>query len=69
MTSLEIGAAIAMIFLATGIAVGVLIVTVLPQLRYYRHTRRYLDDRMREELPHRDDEGWPPRWPDRREGS
>lgn len=69
MTSLEIGAGIAMIFLATGIAVGVLIVTVLPQLRYYRHARRYLDDRTREELPPPDDEGWPPRWPDRREGS
>lgn len=69
MTSLEIGAAIAMIFLATGIAVGVLIVTVLPQLRYYRHARRYLDDRMREELPSSDDEDWQSRWPYRREGS
>ena len=63
MTSFEIGAAIAMIFLAAGIGVGVLLVTVLPQLRYYRYARRYLDDRMREELPHRDGDEQSPRWP------
>jgi len=65
MTAFEIGVVIALIFLAIGIAVGVLIVVVLPQLRYYRHARRYLDDRMREELPPRDDDDWPPRWPGR----
>jgi hypothetical protein len=64
MTSLEIGAAIALTFLAIGIAVGVLIVVVLPQLRYYRRARRYMDERAREELPPRDD-NWPPRWPGR----
>ncbi len=63
MTSLEIGAGIAMVFLAIGITVGVLIVIVLPQLRYYRHARRYLDDRRREELPPYDDGERPPRWP------
>jgi hypothetical protein len=63
MTAFEIGVVIALIFLAIGIAVGVLIVVVLPQLRYYRHARRYLDDRVREQLPPRDDDDWPPRWP------
>jgi hypothetical protein len=65
MTSLEIGAAIAAIFLGIGIVVGVLIVIVLPQLRHYHHARRYLDDRMREELPSHDGGAWPPRWPGR----
>lgn len=63
MTSLEIGAAIAMTFLGAGIVVGVLIVIVLPQLRYYRHARRFLDDRMREELPPFDDDEQRRRWP------
>ena len=65
MTSLEIGAAIALTFLAIGIGVGVLIVVVLPQLRYYRRARRYMDDRVREELPPHEDDDWPPRWPGR----
>jgi hypothetical protein len=69
MTDFEIGAVIAVIFLAVGIVVGVLIIVTLPQIRYYRHARRYLDDRMREELLSPDDEDWQSRWPYRREGS
>jgi hypothetical protein len=63
MTDFEIGALIVAVSLAIGITVGVLIVIALPQLRYYRRARRYLDDRRREELPPYDDGEQPPRWP------
>jgi hypothetical protein len=42
--------------------VGVLIVIALPQIRYYRHARRYLDDRSREELPPPPQEDERPPW-------
>lgn len=66
MTAFEIGAVLALIFLATGIVVGVLIVIALPQIRYYRVARsRYLDDRRREELPPPgEDDDKPPWWQD-----
>jgi hypothetical protein len=51
MTGFEIGAAIVVIALAIGIAVGILIVIALPQIRYYRNARRYLDRGGWEELP------------------
>jgi hypothetical protein len=62
MTDFEVGAVIAMIFLVFGIVVGVLIVIALPQIRYYRHARRYLDDRSREELPPPPQEDERPPW-------
>jgi hypothetical protein len=65
MTYFEIGAVFALIFLVTGIVVGVLIVIALPQIRYYRVARRYLDDRSREELPPSgEDDEKPPWWQD-----
>jgi hypothetical protein len=63
MTDFEVGVVIAMIFLVFGIVVGVLIVISLPQIRYYRRARRYLDDRSREELaPPREEDERPPWW-------
>jgi hypothetical protein len=65
MTDFEIGAVIAVIFLAVGIVVGVLIIVTLPQIRYYRVTLRYMDDRAREALPPpRGDDERPPWWQD-----
>jgi hypothetical protein len=64
MTYFEIGAAIVAVSLAIGITVGVLIVIALPQIRYYRRARRYLDHSGREELPPREDDEKPPWWQD-----
>jgi hypothetical protein len=63
MTGFEIGAVIAVIFLSVGIGAGVLLVVALPQIRFYRYARRYLDDHMREELPAHEDDEHSPRWP------
>ena len=75
MTAFEIGAAIVAVSLAIGIVVGVLIVIALPQIRHYRNARKYLDHGGWEEkhldhggweeLPPRDDDERPPRWPER----
>ena len=51
MTAFEIGAAIVAVSLAIGIVVGVLVVIALPQIRYYRRARRYLDHGGWEDLP------------------
>jgi hypothetical protein len=64
MTSFEIKALVVMIFLALGIAVGVLIVIALPQIRYYRNARRYLHHGGWEELPPPEGEDRPPWWLD-----
>jgi hypothetical protein len=63
MTAFEVGAAIVAVSLAIGIVVGVLIVIALPQIRYYRRARRYLDHGGWEELPPPEDNGNPPHWP------
>ena len=64
MTDFEIGALIVAIALAIGITVGVLIVIALPQIRYYKKARRYLDHGGWEELPPREDDEKPPWWQD-----
>lgn len=64
MTAFEVGAVIVGISLAVGIAVGVLIVIALPQIRYYRNARRHLYRTRREEVPQREDDERPPWWQD-----
>jgi hypothetical protein len=65
MTSFEMKVLVVTMFLAIGIAVGMLIVIALPQIRYYRRARRYMDRGGWEQLPPRDydEENRPPRWP------
>jgi hypothetical protein len=64
MTAFEIGAAIVAVSLTIGMVLGVLIVIALPQIRYYRKARRYLDHGGWEELPPREDDEKPPWWQD-----
>lgn len=64
MTPFETGAVIVAVFLAIGITVGVLIVVALPQVRYYRNARRYMNGGDWEEPPSLDEDGNPPRWPE-----
>ena len=64
MTDFELKAIIVVIFLAAGIAVGVLIVVALPQIRFYRRARHYLDYRTRELPPPPEDQEKPPWWQD-----
>jgi hypothetical protein len=47
-------------FFVAGIVMGVLIVARLPRLRC---RSRYLHGDGWQELPYRDDDEWPPRWP------
>ncbi len=51
------------IFFAVGIAVGVLIVIALPQLRRRRYRQRYMDGGSWQEPPAIDEDEGPPRWP------
>lgn len=62
MTSFELEALIVMTFIAIGIAVGVLIVIALPQIRYYRNARRYVERGGREELPPPPEDEEKPPW-------
>jgi hypothetical protein len=72
MSGFELVAGVIGIFFVVGIAVGVLVVIALPQLRPGRR-RRYVNDGRRymnrggwQEPPAgRDDDGKPPRWPGR----
>ncbi len=65
MTGFELIAGIIGIFFIVGIAVGVLLVVALPQLRRRRSGVRYLKGGDWQEPPSlgRDDDDKPPRWP------
>jgi hypothetical protein len=73
MSGFELVAGVIGIFFVVGIAVGVLVVIALPQLRRGRRGRRYMNDSRRymsgggwQEPPaRRDDDERPPRWPGR----
>ena len=54
------------VFFAVGIIVGVLIVIALPQIRHYRHMRKYMKDGHWREPSTRENDSRPPRWPGRR---
>ncbi len=64
MTVFEIWAAIIAVSLTIGVVLGVLIVIALPQIRYYRNARRYLDHGGWDELPPPEDDEKPPWWQD-----
>jgi hypothetical protein len=68
MSGFELVAGVIGIFFAVGIAVGVLVVIALPQLRRSRRGRRYMNGGGWQEPPRppapRDDDK-PPRWPGR----
>jgi hypothetical protein len=58
-SGLELVAGVIGIFFVAGIVMGVLIVTVIPMWR----GRRYINTGDWHELPHRDDDAGPTRWP------
>ena len=64
MSGFELVAGVIGIFFVTGLAMGVLIVAVLPRwLGRRRAGRRYLNGGGWREPPRRDDDERPPRWP------
>jgi MFS superfamily sulfate permease-like transporter len=67
MRGFEIVAVVIGVFFAVGIVVGVLLVVALPLLRSMfrnlRSGRRYMDGDDWRELPPREDDEKPPRWP------
>lgn len=68
MTGFGLVAAVIGIFFAVGIAVGVLLVIALPQLRRYRQARKYMNGADLKEQPALDEDEGPPRWPGGRRG-
>lgn len=64
MSTFEIGAIIVFAFLMIGVAVGVLAVMALPQIRYYRKARKYLEGGDWQEPPNPGEDEGPPRWPE-----
>jgi hypothetical protein len=64
MTNFEVGAVIILVCLVIGIVIGVLIVIALPQIRYYRNARRYLERCGREGPPPPEGDEKPPWWQD-----
>jgi hypothetical protein len=69
MRGFEVVAVVIGLFFAIGIAVGMLLVVALPllksMLRQRREQRRYMDGGDWRELPPREDDDKPPRWPGR----
>jgi MFS superfamily sulfate permease-like transporter len=69
MRGFEIVAVVIGVFFVVGIVVGMLLVVALPLLRsmfrHRRNGRRYMDGGDWQELPPRDDDEEPPRWPGR----
>ncbi len=59
MTGFELVAGVIGIFFVAGIVMGVLVVSVLPRWRGHR----YMNGGDWHELPSRDDDERPPRWP------
>ena len=66
MSGFELVAGVIAIFFVTGLAMGVLIVAVLPRWLGRRRTgRRYMNGGDWREPPRRDNDEQPPRWPGR----
>jgi hypothetical protein len=66
MSGFELVASVIGIFFVVGIAVGVLLVVGLPQIRHYRRMRKYVKDSHWHLPPAFDDDSRPPPWPGRR---
>jgi hypothetical protein len=63
MSGFELVVGVIGIFFTVGIAVGVLLVTALPQFRRRRNTRIYADGGERQRPPALGEDDKSPRWP------